>query len=344
MLRFSSCWRKIHLLVLAVLFWAGPGCDASNSVTDSCTGWNSPRFFAYATDAKIAACVEQGSWEHRDPKWGNAPIHAAASGGSVLGLRMLLARGADANAVGHREATPLVYAIRVASSTQAVSILLEGGADPNRADWRGVWPLHMAATQDSHDIMEALLKGGASPLVASLGDGMNALHHLLLRNVNPSIASIRLLVSNGLDPNARTASGETALHFLSTHQNATVVTELLDWGADAEAANAIGMRPLHSAAFGRSKAIVAALLRAGADVDAVDARGRTALHYASSSPFVCSAGIVETLLKAGANDAMRDAGNQTPAELRAHWTEDREATIVAAHGRSVLEADCPLAR
>ncbi len=326
-----------------LVFGGALGCNAVAG--GDCDGWNSPFFFAHATESRIAECVERGRLEERDQRWGNAAVHAAASGGSVVGLRMLLQRGADPNAVGHRGATPLVYAIRVARSAEVVGALLEAGANPEWPDWRGVWPLHMAAAQDSHDIIGVLLESGANPVVVSRGDGLNALHHLLLRNPSPSGTSIGLLLSHGLDPNARTASGETALHFLSTHHDAAVAVELLRRGADPKIANAIGITPLHSASFGQSKAVVKALLRAGADVNAVDSRHRTALHYAASSPFACSAGIVEALLAAGAKDSVRDAGNRTPGELRAYWTEGQagapSVSSVAGHGLSVVETDCP---
>ena len=75
------------------------------------------------------------------------------------GLRRL---DANPNVVSRLGEAPLHYAATY-GSVDSVRILLERGADPNAPVEKAVRPLHYAAKCDSREVVDALLAAGANP-------------------------------------------------------------------------------------------------------------------------------------------------------------------------------------
>src|SRR5579859_3670811 len=73
---------------------------------------------------------------------GEAPLHYAATFGSVDSVRVLLERGADPNARNRSGATPLISG---AYNFEKARLLVEKGADVNAHSQNGVTPLMVAA-------------------------------------------------------------------------------------------------------------------------------------------------------------------------------------------------------
>ena len=48
-------------------------------------------------------------------------------------------------------------------SKDIIQLLIQGGADPNKASRNGQTPLHWAAAEGHKDVIPILLKGGANP-------------------------------------------------------------------------------------------------------------------------------------------------------------------------------------
>lgn len=72
------------------------------------------------------------------------------------------------------------------------------------------------------------------------------------------------LLEEGLDVNARDASGQTPLHIAVTCTGLSVVRALLNVGADSNAVDISGRTPLHMAALIRSahaSAVIAELIK-----------------------------------------------------------------------------------
>jgi ankyrin repeat protein len=74
----------------------------------------------------VQALLDKGAAVNR-PNW--TPLHYAASAGDVGILRILLARGAQINALSDKKLSPLMLAARDGQEA-AVRFLLEQGADP----------------------------------------------------------------------------------------------------------------------------------------------------------------------------------------------------------------------
>lgn len=92
---------------------------------------------------------------------GWTPLHHAAYRDHLAALRLLLARGADANAVAEGECVPLHMAA-AESSPEVVLALIDAGADPNLPDDTGVTSLHYAALPGRLAVVRALLDRGAA--------------------------------------------------------------------------------------------------------------------------------------------------------------------------------------
>ena len=76
-----------------------------------------------------------------------------------------------------------------------------------------------------------------------------------------------------------------------------------------------GKYPLHFAAYRRDPSIANLLLQAGATVDAVTYDGWTALHWAASNGKIQ---VVEALLNAGADKAVKDKYGETALDNAQH--------------------------
>ena len=323
------CWRIFILLAS----WTIAGCQfASNR----CADWQSPTYFANATFTQVEACIRAGKDVHERNYIGNTPVHEAALSGSTDGLSMLLRVGADPNFPGFRGMSPLSYLLRfarlsadgVGNVASTVHMLLEAGADPNLADWRGMTPILQAAFFNYLEVVDALLDAGGDPRATRPGSGHTVLHLLLwnvLGNERPSLGLVERLLAAGADPRARSQTGDTALHFIATHDDPAIVERLLAAGSDVGAPNNYGLTPLHAAAFGRYPLIVKALLDAGADPQASDDRGRTPLHYTVMADG--SAATVHLLLQAGSVPNTPDGGGNTALHLAAYWT--MQADVIA---------------
>jgi hypothetical protein len=128
----------------------------------------------------------------------------------------------------------------------------------------------------------------------------------------------------GADPqlvNARTAAGETPLHYAALGRSTAAAELLLQHGANVTAADFTGMTPLHVAATSNASELIAELLTAGASVTAVDKRGETPLHQAARR---FRAEAVAALLAAGADPNAANANGQTPLHVLGSTARDAD--------------------
>ena len=100
-------------------------------------------------------------------KYGETPLHAAASNGDAEKVNTLLAMDANPLMRGPSDRTPLHEAVLSFDST-SVHLLLHGGADPNARDLEGMTPLHYATLFDGNmeqklGIVRSLIQDGADP-------------------------------------------------------------------------------------------------------------------------------------------------------------------------------------
>lgn len=169
-----------------------------------------------------------------------------------------------------------------------VQKLLKEGADPDARTDYGAPALHRAAAEGYMEAFDALLAGKADPaskndtgenaLIAALDDTTNWLmgEYTANKKAETAVAMVTRLLELGLEPDSKTADGQTAL-----------------------------MR-----AGGAFPKAVPVLLKAGADPNAADREGNVALTYALADETA-----IKQLLQAGANPKIRNKRGETVYDI-----------------------------
>ena len=137
---------------------------------------DSPYHAAYRGDVRaVRDYLDNGLDVARGNEVGYTVLMAAARGGNLEILRLLLARGAKAGQADHRGYTALHWIVAQpvvdsAAQVAGVLLLLDSGADPNARNQTGITPLMDAAWFGCVDAARELLRRGAD---ASARDNKN---------------------------------------------------------------------------------------------------------------------------------------------------------------------------
>jgi ankyrin repeat protein len=156
------------------------------------------------------------------------PVVSAAKDGQFDAVTRLLERGADVNAAEADGTTALHWATR-AADTQLMTRLLAAGAEVNASNRYGVTPLQLAAENGNVDSLRTLLTAGANAN-AVLPEGETVLMTAARTGVPDAVL---VLLNAGADLHARERwYGETALLWAAAEDHADVVRLLIAHGAD----------------------------------------------------------------------------------------------------------------
>ncbi len=200
---------------------------------------------------------------------------SAARTGDLRTVRIMLDEGIDPNAQNTHSHNALQSAV-LYGHKEIVRLLLDKGANPNGA-------LEFAAHQGNTAVLAMLMaKGpklqgpeGAAVLGAAIEKG--------------DLASVKLLLAQGVGVNTRDREGMTSLHHAASRGSWSIFTTLLAHGADIRQSTRRGMTPLMYAAstptsngtdHGDGARICRSLIQQGVDINAIDHEGKTALIYA----------------------------------------------------------------
>jgi ankyrin repeat protein len=260
---------------------------------------------------------------------GMTPLLYAARDGRTREAELLLAAGADVEFAEANGIRPLLMAL-LNNQLAVARSLLTHGADVDADDFWGRTPLYAAVEYRNLDMnnrdMDSPTTNGVDrePLLAMIralvehGANVNA----RTREVPPSrrwlyslgdvswvdftgqtpflraalsgdVATMRLLLEHGADPNLPTQAGTTPLMaasgvnwvvaqtYTESPQSLLEAIELcLDHGADVNAVNSMGLTALLGAANRGANDIIRLLVANGARLDVVDKEGRSALRWA----------------------------------------------------------------
>jgi ankyrin repeat protein len=125
-----------------------------------------------------------------------------------------------------------------------------------------------------------------------------------------NLATVRVLLSNHANPNARESNGgQNALMWAVSQRQSAVIEELLKHGADVQAASKTGFTPLMFAAQQGDEDSTRILLRAGAKPN--DAQTKTGLTPLMIASAMAHAKAVDALLDNGADPNLADANGYT---------------------------------
>ncbi|HEX4949648.1 MAG TPA: ankyrin repeat domain-containing protein, partial [Blastocatellia bacterium] len=209
-------------------------------------------------------------------------------------VQLLLARGANVNAVSKDEKSPLRMALSLPNSMAVVQTLLAKGANVNQADKRGFTPLMMAGFSGNLELIQLLLAKGADPK-AKTKDGFTYLV-AITNSANP--AAVRWALEQGLevkDPKQDVLTGAAMSGDLA------VARLLLEKGASPNSPDELGYTSLMHAVLTESSSLelVKLLLEKGADAKAKAKDGLTALTFAKRKGWTEA---IALLTKAGATE------------------------------------------
>ena len=193
----------------------------------------------------------------------------------------------------------LIEAVKAADEA-AVRTMLTRRVDVNTPEADGTTALHWAVDGDHPELVELLLRAGASVKAAN----RYGVTPLWLACTNGSAATVVLLLKAGADPNTALPEGETVLMTAARTGKLDAVKALVEAGAAVNASEGWhGQTALMWAAVEGYPAVIQALVEGGADVHARSNGGFTALLFAAREGQI---GAVRTLLNAGAdlNDSL----------------------------------------
>jgi ankyrin repeat protein len=265
--------------------------------------------------AVVEELLRNGADANLGTKSGFTPLMYAAQQGSAPITRILLAAGAKPS---FEQPQFGVTALLVASAMvrpEIVDLLLDAGANPNAANFRGYNPLlwvvrdsdygiDLKSKDDIVKIVKSLLAHGANPnfRLKQPPPGSVTITEIELQGATPlllaaevnNLDAIKALVDAGADPLAKTEKGTTALILASGAgtdvQRARSLEEramaletakyLVEHGADVNAAGQFGWTALHAATYQGLTDVMEYLASKGANIDAMDNFGQTPLSIA----------------------------------------------------------------
>ena len=301
---------------------------------------------AYLDDAAAAALLlDAGARPNAANELGVTPLYLACENGNAALVRRLLAAGAAPDAALPSGETALMTAAR-AGSVGAVAALLDRGADVNaRETTERQTALMWAVSQRHPGVVRALIAAGANVHARSrvrqvatassprtgAAEGVSVIAEggftaLLFAARQGDLASARLLLAAGADPNDAAPSGASALVVAAHSGHGELAAWLLEQGADPNAADA-GYAPLHAAVLRGDAELVSALLDHGAHPNARLAQGTPHARYgklyalemrlADATPFFLAAkygfaDVMRRLAAAGADPRAGLEGGVTP--------------------------------
>jgi ankyrin repeat protein len=236
---------------------------------------------------------------------------------------VLMDHGAIVDVQNKQGRTPLHVLVRdsyVATNFKNIEdiarLLLERGANANARDKDNATPLHLTSAGFALPLAPVLLDCGAN---ASAKDnlGRAPLHRLLTNSYFDSeedcLGSVHLLLRDGIDVNAETEGGATALHLAFDHHKLKIAKVLFDNGANPDVKDNLGETPLNrllkNTNFNEDPHLdaVQLLLEHGANPNVQDNDGVTLLQLASRKGMP---EVTRLLLEYGAKDATEN--DQTP--------------------------------
>ena len=240
----------------------------------------------------------------------NYPTHAACRGHHYDSVKLLLDYKADVNVLDSACRTALHHTLESETHygrdsdkrSVLVQLLLDRGANVNAASENGETPLYIACSKGLEPIAKKMLECGAKV------DGNSSKKlPLTVACKNKHVSVIRLLLTNGANPNALQEEDtgyryrcSLPLHIAADDGNVELVQLLLKHNANVQVGDTRGNTALHHAVenhhsratslpysekvmfSSKAKSVVDILLEKKADVNIANCSGETPLYKAAS--------------------------------------------------------------
>ncbi len=214
----------------------------------------------------VNALIQRGAKVNAATKSGFTPLAFAIMKNDAASVQCLLKAGADPNyALPDKDGAKMLTLAGSYKSSAAAIALLDGGADPNITDRKGITPLHVAAEDGAVDLVAKLLSKGAV--------------------LNASTYPAKKVTSDPIEKNLLvfSFSGEqTPLLLAAKFNRVDVMRTLIQAGADTKAKSQDGTTLFLAAAGSGHLEAARYAYRFDQDVRATDDEGSTAMHEAVS--------------------------------------------------------------
>lgn len=213
----------------------------------------------------IGALIDSEADPNLANDYGVTPLWLACTNRSYDALRILLESGANPNAALWSGETPLMNCSRTGAE-RAVSALLSAGAYVNAAESHfGQTALMWAAAGRHSDVARLLIDGGADVSARTIATADKLPHSCSVCSWKPSIggftpllfaarsgdiATARMLIEVGVDPNEGTIEHGNSLVIASAGGHVDLALFLLQMGVDIKSADDTGLTALHHAVGG----------------------------------------------------------------------------------------------
>ena len=266
-------------------------------------------------------------------------MHRAAQWGVVSALQAALDAGAEVDERDSANATPLHWALRnevLARRNQSVELLLENGANPTLADDNGVVPLHEAARNDYHRMLDAAAAHPDADLDVRDANGATPLHWGVAGGQE---YAVRSLLAGGADPFLRDKRNDfTALHWAAQTGNDYAARAIVQHHPDADLeapSGNLGLTPLMMAVVeGRHLGFARAMLELGAKPDVV-VNGASPLESAVRAR---AADMAAVLLENGADPNFASSSDSPPVFAAVEMGDTAMLRLLAEHGADLSRA------
>jgi ankyrin repeat protein len=256
--------------------------DITNRDSDGQTALHKYTVYDWGSLEDVKILVARGADVNAVDNDGYTPLHMAAMSGYADKARFLLEKGARLKAFTKYGAAPLHLAAERRRFDPVLLGLLVGPANDsqvNLRDGEGRTPLWRAADADNADSVKWLLDHGADPNMAN-ARGEQPLDRVLLLGY---MKVARTLCENGASPNAITEDSMTVLIAVIDRGKPGAIDFLLSLKFDPNFKCKGDRTALHMAATKANQVAAKALLAAGATINAADENGRTPLDYVDES-------------------------------------------------------------
>jgi ankyrin repeat protein len=329
-----------------VLLGAGSSLNArdylGNSALHAAVRWNAKNAAQALLDAGIDINAQALS--------GKTPLHDAVRLGIVDLETLLVYSGAELEIRDSEGNTPFMEAV-LAGYPQSMERLADLGADPTTRNARGDTPIHIAVAMERSDLTTLLLRWGSSihaknsmdltpfqtalvtspRMVSTLltKDRLNAADdsgssplHIAVLNTAP-VTMVKTILDLGGRISSVDSEGRSPLR-VAVDQNAWEHAKLLaDAGADPFSVAGDEKTPADIALLKGSEGVAA--LFSGRGINARDASGNTILHYAARYG---NRDIISELMELGANKAIKNIAQESPADIAWRWNHGDAAHIL----------------